>query len=97
MHARLSRFGLQPGKLDEAVRVMRTTVLMAAQKQRGYKGGLLLIDPASNKGVAITLWQTKADMTAGETSGYFQEQVKKAADVFAELPVVEHYEVRVQV
>ena len=97
MHARLSRFVVQPGKLDQAARIMRNSVLMNAQQQRGFKGALMLTDPASNRGATITLWQTEADMKAGEVGTYYQDQVRKAAEVFAEFPIVEHYQVRFQV
>jgi hypothetical protein len=57
---------------------------------------MLMTDPNTGKGVSIALWETEADMRVGETSGYYQGQVAKFAQVLAELPNREGYEVSVQ-
>ena len=97
MHARVVNVQVQPGKRDEAIGLYRDSVAPAAKQQRGFKSSLLLTDPSTGKGVSITLWETEADMTAGEGSGYFQEQLAKFGAIFAAPPVMEHYEVSVQV
>jgi heme-degrading monooxygenase HmoA len=43
-------------------------VVPAAQQQKGFKGGFLLSDPNTGKGVSIALWETENDMKASETS-----------------------------
>ena len=48
------------------------------------------------KGISISLWDSEADMTAGEGSGYYQQQLGKFKDVFGAPPVREAYEVSVQ-
>jgi heme-degrading monooxygenase HmoA len=58
---------------------------------------LLLADRNTDKCIAITLWETEADMTMGEASGFYQQQLAKFKDVFGAPPVREHYEVTVQV
>jgi hypothetical protein len=55
-----------------------------------------LIDRATGKGVSISLWDTEADMQAGESSGYYQQQVGKFAPLMMAPPVREVYEVAVQ-
>jgi heme-degrading monooxygenase HmoA len=69
----------------------------AAERQKGFKGVLLLTNPNTEKSIGITLWETEADMKAGEASGYYQEQVAKVASLLAGPPVLEHYEVSVRV
>jgi heme-degrading monooxygenase HmoA len=96
MHARVVTTQLQPGKTDEAIRVYRDSVVPAARKQKGFKGGLLLTDRATGKGISIALWETEADMKATETSGYLQEQIAKFGALFAAPPVRETFEVTVQ-
>jgi heme-degrading monooxygenase HmoA len=56
----------------------------------------VLTDRKTGTGLTIALWETEADMTAGETSGYYQQQVAKFKDLFSAPPVREAYEVTVQ-
>jgi len=99
MYARVTITQLQPGKTEEAVSIFRDSIVPAAKQQQGFKGALLLTDPNPNavKGITITLWETEADMSTGETSGYYQEQLAKVASLVAAPPVREAYEVSVQV
>jgi len=96
MHARVTTVEMQPDKIEESVRMYRDSVIPAAKQQQGFKGAFLLTDPNTGKGVSITLWETEADMRAGETSGYYQEQIAKFAQIFAGPPTREGYEVSVQ-
>jgi len=41
------------------------------------------------------VWESEADMIAGETSGYYQEVIGKFANIFAGPPIREHYELSV--
>ena len=97
MHARVVLTQLQPGKTDESIRIYRDSVVPAAKKQKGFKGGLLLTDRNTGKGISVSLWDTEADMKASETSGYYQQQIGKFAGILAGPPVRETYEVSVQV
>ena len=97
MHARAVTVQIQPGKIDEAIAIYRDSVMPAAKQQKGFKGAWLLTDRNTGKGLSVTLWETEADLTAGEASGYYQEQIAKFGGVFAMPPVREHYEVSVQV
>ena len=92
MHARMSRAQAQPGKLDEAVTIVRDSVVPAARRQQGFKGGFALTDRSTNKILTISLWETEADTSASETS-YFPETLSKLASVFDGPPTVERYEV----
>ena len=96
MYARVTIVQIQPGKIDEAIRIYRDSVVPAAKQQKGYKGIYLLTDRNTGKGISVALWQTEADMTAGESSGYFQQQLAKFKDIFGAPPVRERYEVSVQ-
>ena len=97
MYARVTTTQVQPEKTEETVSLFRDSVIPAAKQQQGFKGALLLTDPNTGKGVSITLWETEDNMRAGETSGYYQEQVAKFAQVFTGPPIREVYEVSVQV
>jgi heme-degrading monooxygenase HmoA len=96
MNARVVTVQILPGKTDEAIRVYRDSVVPAAKQQKGFKGVYLLTDRSTGKGVSVTLWETEADMTTGEQSGYYQQQLAKFKDIFGAPPVREQYEVSVQ-
>lgn len=96
MNARVTIVQILPGKVDEAVDLYRDSVVPAARQQKGCKRVYLLTDRNAGKGISITLWETEADMTAGENSGYYQQQLAKFKDVFGAPPVREAYEVSVQ-
>jgi len=96
MHARVTTVQIRPDKMDEAIGIYRDSVTPAAQQQKGFKGVLLLTDRNTGKGISVTLWETEADMTTGESSGYFQQQLAKFKDIFGAPPVREQYEVSVQ-
>ena len=96
MNARVTTVQVRPDKMDEAIGIYRDSVTPAAQQQKGFKGLLMLTDRNTGKGISIALWETEADMMAGESSGYFQQQLAKFKDVFSAPPVREQYEVSVQ-
>ena len=98
MYARATLAQLQPGKVDELLQFLGENVVPAAQAQQGFKGLLLLTDETSNKGIAVALWETEADMAAGEASGgYYQVQIARGAHFFTAPPVREFYQVNIQV
>ncbi len=97
MHARVVTVQIQPGKMDETIGLFRDSVVPAAKAQKGFKGAYLLTNRSTGKGIAVSLWETEADLTAGETSGYYQEQIAKFGQLFAEPPLREAYEVSLQV
>ena len=84
MYARVSTAQVQPGRLDELLSVSRDSVLPAAQQQQqGFRGGLWLTDPDTNKAMIVTLWETREDTEAGERSGCYREQVGKFGGMLA--------------
>jgi heme-degrading monooxygenase HmoA len=98
MYARVTLAQLQPGKIDELTQFLRDNVVPAAKALQGFKGLLLLTDESSNKGIAVALWETEADMATGEASGgYYSVQIARGAHFFAAPPVREFYQVTLQV
>ena len=95
MKARMVTAQIKPGKIEEALRVYRDSVIPAAKQQKGYRGKLLFINEDTNKSVSITLWNTKEDLLAGESGEYLYAQLGKLEDFFAESPTTEHFEVSV--
>ena len=71
-------------------------MIPAAKQQKGFAGAYLMTDASSGKALSITVWETQADMEAGESSGYYQGVIAQFGGVFAAPPVLEHYELSVE-
>jgi len=91
MHARVILGRVKLDKQDEAIRIYKESVEPAAKEQKGFKSMNLLTDPDTNKFISITIWETKNDMIAGESSGYLQKQLEKIAALFVGPPTIQHY------
>ncbi len=95
-YARVAPTRVKPGKLDEAIRLIRDQLLPAAIKSPGNKGYLSLTDAKLEKGFTLSLWATEAEMRAGEAgSGYIAEAMEQITSLVAGQLVLEYYEVSV--
>lgn len=93
MWARATITQSDPNKLAEEKRIFDEEVAPIAKETRGFKGAIVLSDPSTGKGMAITLWETREDMIANEESGFWQEQIDKFSSVMTGPARREHYEV----
>jgi len=96
MFARVTRIQVKSDKIDEAIKIYADRVTPARKAQKGSRKAYLLIDRKTGKGMAITLWDSEEVAIANEQSGYYQEQLDKFKNVFAEPPIREGYEVSFQ-
>jgi len=96
MHAQVVRAQIQPGKLDELISLFRDSVIPVARAQKGYRVAYMLVDSETNRAMTVSLWETEADLAAIASSGFYREQVNKAAALFAAPPEREVYEVVVE-
>jgi len=90
MYARLTTFHIQPGTIDEALRIVQDAIPIT-KEQRGFKGGLALADESTDKLIGITLWETEDAMLANEANGYYRDQVGKIGSFLVEQPLREAY------
>lgn len=95
MYARVTSVDIQQGKIEQAVKTYQEDVLPATAQQPGYRSAILFVDRDTLKAISITIWQSEDDMTSGEVSTYYIEQLRKMAAYFAGMPVRETYEVPV--
>ena len=86
MYARTTIIHGKPDAMNEAAKIFTEAVIPAAKQQKGFKGALFLTDPASGKGMSVTLWESEEDLKAGESSGYFKEQIAKFGPLLAGPP-----------
>jgi heme-degrading monooxygenase HmoA len=96
MHARVTTVSIQLDKVAETTRIYNESILPAIKAASGNRGVYLLIDPASGKGMSITLWNSQAEGEAYDSSGTYREQVAKVAPFFSAPPSLATYEVAAQ-
>ena len=96
MYARAVNIQFQSGKVDEASRIVKDTIVPTMKRQKGFKGQLLLTQKDTGKAISINLWETEADLTAFETSPLYKELLGKLGSLLAGPPASERYEVSVQ-
>ena len=98
MYARVMTAQIMPGKTDQMLKIYQS-IISTTKNLKGFKGILTLTDRNTNKAIFISLWETKADMIEGETSGYLKEKIAQIAahNTFAMPPVTEHYDVSIYI
>jgi heme-degrading monooxygenase HmoA len=80
MFARVSTVEGSPERIDESTRLGRETIIPQVRKMQGFKGLYVLVDRKTGKQMAITLWETEADLHAGtEAANRLRGQFVQAA------------------
>ena len=95
-HARVLRTQVQPGKMDELIRIAQDSVVPVLKQQKGFKGSLALAQESAGKNLVITLWEKESDAMRWAGSGRYQEFAGKILPLTAGPPTVELYEVSIQ-
>ena len=94
MHARVTRFTVEPSRIDDANEYYRSTVLAQARELAGFKGGVALVDRHGGSVFSFTLWESEEAMQASEEAGN-RLRGQAASDLDFTTPVVERFEVGV--
>jgi len=68
-HARVNYRQIQPDKMDEVIRTYRDSVQPVVIARKGCAGTVVLTDASTGNLVAISLWESEADMMASEPPG----------------------------
>jgi heme-degrading monooxygenase HmoA len=84
---------VDPKKYEEAFALFTDDIIPAAKEQQGFRGANLFTNPRTGQFISTTIWKTEEDMISSDNSGYLKKQLAKVADLFIELPVIEHYNV----
>jgi len=95
MHARVTHISGSSEAVEGGIYNFRNNALPGVQAEAGNRGGILLIDRDTGRGIAITLWEDENAMRASEERA--NELRAQAADAMGagEAPAVERYEVAV--
>ena len=94
MHARVTTISGSPEQAEQGIANFRDNVIPTIKEMGGH-GGVLLIDRASGKAMAITLWEDEAAMRATEERANDLRRAASEELGAAEQPDVERYEVAV--
>ena len=66
---RVNRRKIQPGKLDEAIRLFNDSIIPTVRDRKGNVSAWLLTDAASSEIVAVAFWASDEEMMAEEPPG----------------------------
>jgi quinol monooxygenase YgiN len=95
MHARVVSNQIQPGKMDEWLRLIQDSIVPALKELDGFQGFVALVDREHDKSIGYSMWTSAADLAASEASGNYQQQIAKLGDVLAGAPDRAVYEVTI--
>lgn len=96
MFARLTKAQIRVDRIDEFINRYKESVIPEAKSQKGYRGAYLFVNREAGQGISMTFWESEEDAIANEKSKYYQEQVAKFINFYAQPPVREGYEVVVK-
>ncbi|MBO0948963.1 antibiotic biosynthesis monooxygenase family protein [Fibrella forsythiae] len=97
MYARIVQVPLLPDAIAKATDYFRESVGPALKKHQGFKNSRFLVDSTNNRCLMVTLWDSEENRTAAESNGFLQDVLKNMKPYFAGQPVVDYYEVAVQI
>ena len=66
---RVNRRKIQPGKLDEAIRLFNVSIIPTVRDRKGNVSAWLLTNAASSEIVAVAFWASDEEMMAEEPPG----------------------------
>ena len=61
VYARINETKWNPERVEEDIQLTEDTIIPAYQKHPGFKGYILLTDPAGDGAIAITMWDSEAN------------------------------------
>jgi hypothetical protein len=94
MFARVTTFEGPPERIEEGIRLFREEVIPWLRDATGFRGWLVLLDPAAGKSLGITFWSTEEAMTDSAASGGdLRDEI--AAEMETPMTSLAYYEVAV--
>ena len=91
MFARSVSIHLKSNMLSDYTRTFDKDILPLLRKQKGFRDEITLSNPSSLDAIAISLWETRADAEAYNTSTY-PEVLKTLARMIDGTPKVQTFE-----
>lgn len=96
MYVRAGTSQIQSGKMQEAIDIANDSVVPAVKAQKGFRGIYFMTGAAGGNFLALSVWETEADMLASESDAFSLEPFAKIGALMAGPPEFDHYELRVE-
>ena len=79
MHGMNVRIQIQPGKVEEAAKLLREEVMPTAANYRGFIQNFLIVDAPNNRIASLSVWETETDAKAiyEDEDGLYQTGIAK--------------------
>lgn len=88
MHGMNVRIQIQPGKVEEAAKLLREEVMPAAANYQGFIQNFLMADAPNNRLASLSVWETEADARAiyEDEGGLYQTAIAKLKSMLSGAP-----------
>ena len=88
MHGMNVRVQIQPGKVDEAAKLLREEVMPTAANYRGFIQNFLIVDAPNSRLATLSVWESETDAKAiyEDEGGLYQTAIAKMKSMFADPP-----------
>ncbi len=90
MIVRLTSFNVSPEQSEDVKKIYNQEVVPELRKQQGHVSYMLLEPMDSTEFISLTVWQSKADAEAYESSGKYKQLVGKIKGLIG-TPVLKSY------
>jgi quinol monooxygenase YgiN len=91
MYARVNATQWNPDKADEGIRLTEEVIIPAYQKEDGFRGYFLLTEPGGEGAMAITMWDTQADLE--RSAAVARAMIPQLKGILRAPPETSNYEV----
>jgi quinol monooxygenase YgiN len=88
MHGMNVRVQIQPGKVEDAAKLLRKEIMPTAANYRGFIQNFLIVDAPNNRLATLSVWETEADAKAiyEDEGGLYQTAIAKLKPLLASPP-----------
>ena len=88
MHGMNVRIQIQPGKVEEAAKLLREEVMPTAANYQGFIQNFLIVDALNNRIASLSVWETETDAKAiyEDEGGLYQTAIAKLKPMLAGSP-----------
>ena len=86
---------VNPAVQDDALKGYEQKVVPTVKSKKGFRGLYVLTNRKTGTWLTIGLWDSEADALADEQDGHYKERVDMGREIFTAPPVVEGYDVSI--
>ncbi len=88
MHGMNVRVQVQPGKIEEAAKLLRDEIMPTAANYQGFIQNFLVVDAPNNRLATLSVWESESDAKAiyEDEGGLYQTAVAKLKPMLAGPP-----------